>query len=47
MDAMEYWKIFVETGAPELYLMYAKAMKSGEQYVSENKGTGTTCHRIQ
>lgn len=44
MDAKDYWNFFMETGAPELYLMYAKAMRSEEKDVSENKGTGHSCH---
>ncbi len=47
MDAMDYWKMFAETGAPELYLMYAKAMRSEGQHVSENKGTCASRYGLQ
>lgn len=47
MDAMDYWQIFVETGAPELYLMYAKAVKSEGHHVSENKGSGPSHYGLQ
>lgn len=46
MDAAEYWNFFLETGAPEIYLMYAKAMKSEGQDVSENQSFGHPCNRI-
>ena len=31
------WSLFMDTGAPELYLLYQKALQ-GANYVSENKG---------
>ena len=27
MNAKDYWQIFLETGAPEFYLLYHKAQK--------------------
>lgn len=40
MDSKDYWKCFIETGAPEMYLLYAKARKSEEAYVSKNESFG-------
>jgi len=36
MNAMAYWQLFLETGAPEVYLMYSKMLKSEAQYVYDD-----------
>lgn len=46
MDARDYWDFFMETGAPELYLMYAKAARLEAGNVSENESTGHSCYRV-
>lgn len=38
MNAMDYWQLFMETGAPEAYLMYSKQLKSEAQYVYDDSG---------
>lgn len=38
MNAADYWNLFLETGAPEIYLMYSSAMKMEEQNVSDDPG---------
>ena len=38
MKAMDYWQLFMETGAPELYLLYQQALKVEESNVSDCKG---------
>lgn len=38
MNAAEYWKMFLETGAPEVYLMYTSALKMEEANVSDHQG---------
>ena len=30
MDSAAYWRLFLETGAPELYLLYRKALREEE-----------------
>jgi len=30
MDSSTYWSLFLETGAPELYLLYRKALQDEE-----------------
>ena len=40
MNASDYWKIFMETGAPEAYLSYARALKMEEDHVFDHSGTG-------
>jgi len=47
MRAHDYWTIFLETGAPELYLMFNQARRMEETDVSEDQGTGTACNRLQ
>ena len=42
MIAEDYWKIFLETGAPEIYLMYNNAKKMENSHVLEDKGIGNT-----
>ena len=46
MEAKEYWKLFLETGAPEMYVYYQEAKRSEEAYVSDSAGTGPACNTI-
>ena len=47
MNAAEYWQVFLETGAPEAYMAYTRALKMEENYVPENPGFGIAGHRLQ
>ena len=47
MIASDYWQIFLETGAPEIYLIYNNARKMGNSHVLEDKGTGTAGDTVQ
>ena len=47
MDAAEYWKLFMESGRPEVYIMYTQALKAEGTYVSENPGSGSANQRLQ
>ena len=47
MNAQDYWTIFIETGAPEMYLLYNKARRMEEPDVSINSGTGSSSLGIQ
>ena len=38
MKSMDYWNLFMETGAPEAYLMYSKRLKWEERHVFECPG---------
>lgn len=42
MQAQDYWKIFLETGAPEVYVMYNQARRMEEGNVSDHQGPGIT-----
>ena len=41
MNSAFYWEVFLETGAPEMYLYYQEAKRSEEAYVSVSTGTCT------
>ena len=47
MTSQDYWQMFLETGAPELYLLYNKARKTEMTYVSDNPGPGAAGHSLQ
>ena len=47
MDAASYWQLFLETGAPEMYLLYHKALKTEETYVSDGTGNCPAGHGLQ
>ncbi len=47
MNATDYWQLFLETGAPEAYLMYSKRMKAEAQDVYDDSGHRPACHGLQ
>ena len=47
MNARDYWQLFLETGAPEAYLMYSKAMKMEAGNVFDDSGNRTASHGLQ
>lgn len=47
MNASEYWQLFLETGAPEAYLMYSTAAKSEANHVFDDSGHRTAGHELQ
>ena len=38
MNARDYWNFFLETGAPEYYLMYQNALKMEGNHVLDDPG---------
>lgn len=42
MMSTEYWKCFIDSGAPEYYLLYSYAKKMEEADVFNDKGTGAS-----
>ena len=46
MNAKDYWTIFMDTGAPEAYLMYTRALKGEASHVPEDTGSGAEGHRL-
>ena len=47
MEEQLYWSLFLETGAPEAYLMYTRALKSEAIHVSEDTGAGSAGYGLQ
>ena len=47
MNAQDFWQLFMETGAPEMYMLYNKARRLENPYVSDNPGTGASGHGLQ
>ena len=45
MDAKDFWQIFMDTGAPEVYLMYhkAKLMEDGNVLDDPSAGAAGNC----
>ena len=40
MNSQDYWQMFLETGAPEMYLLYHKAQKMEKTNVLDGSGSG-------
>ena len=47
MTSQDYWQIFLETGAPEMYLLYQNARKMEMSNVPDNTGSGAPGHSLQ
>ena len=47
MNAKDYWQIFMETGAPEAYLLYTNALKMEANHVSDRSGPGAAGDGLQ
>ena len=46
MNSMDYWQLFLETGAPEAYLMYSNMLKSEARYVYDDSGHRPESNRL-
>lgn len=44
MVAQDYWQLFMETGSPEIYLLYQNARKMEQSHVYYDSGPGPTGH---
>ena len=47
MKSTDYWQLFLETGAPEAYLMYSKQQKAEANYVYDDSGCRPESNRLQ
>lgn len=47
MNAQDYWTMFIETGAPEMYLLYNQARRMEETHAFNDSGTGAAGHGLQ
>ena len=47
MNAELFWQVFLETGAPEAYLMFQKMRRSEDGDVSDNQSSGAQSYGLQ
>lgn len=47
MGPEEYWKLFLETGAPECYLMFRAECRRAESSVPEDTRACIACDGVQ
>lgn len=47
MNAKDYWQLFLETGAPEAYLLYSKQLKSEAVHVFDHSGSRSESNGLQ
>ena len=47
MESAQYWKNFMETGAPEYYLLYQRALKMEAKHVPDDPGHCPQGDRLQ
>ena len=47
MNAENYWQLFMETGAPEMYLMYTRALKLEDKHVLDDSGYRPQSYGLQ
>ncbi len=47
MKAADYWSIFMETGAPEAYLAYTRALRMEAKDVFDHKSSGVEGYGLQ
>ena len=47
MNAQDCWKLFLETGAPEYYLLYQMQQKMEAQHVLDDPGHRAPGHGLQ
>ena len=46
MTSQDYWQMFVETGAPEMYLLFNNARKMENLHVLEDTSLGAAGHSL-
>lgn len=47
MNSQDYWKVFIDSGIPEYYMLYNRAKKLEEANVFDNQGIGASCQSLQ
>lgn len=47
MDSQTLWQMFMQTGSPEMYLLFTEARRSEESGVFNGQGTGDAGHQLQ
>ena len=46
MRSQDYWQMFMDTGAPEMYLLYSSARKMENGYVLDGSGVGPADNQL-
>ena len=46
MTSQEYWQMFMETGAPELYLLFNKAKRMENTHVLDDTRSGASGYSL-
>jgi hypothetical protein len=47
MNAKDYWQAFLETGAPEFYMLYSQSKRMENTHVPDDEGSGSSGHGLQ
>ena len=47
MKSQEYLKMFLETGSPEMYLLFRQESKLEDKHVFDDSGIGAASHGLQ
>ncbi len=47
MEPKQLWQFFLDTGAPEAYLLYCRALKEATSDVSDRSGAGPAGDGLQ
>ena len=47
MNAQQLWQTFLETGSPEVYLLYNQAKRVEQNHVFDSSGAGPAGHSLQ
>ena len=47
VNARNYWMMFLETGAPEIYLLYNEARRMEDSDVLDDPGLSASRHGLQ
>ncbi len=47
MNTQQLWQTFLETGSPEVYLLYNQAKRMEQSHVLDGSGVGASGHGLQ
>ena len=47
MNAQNFWQVFLDTGSPEMYLLYSKAKKMEGLHVLDDQGLNSEGLKLQ
>lgn len=47
MNAQNLWQVFLDTGSPEMYLLYSQARRVEEHHVPDDQGARSESYKLQ